>query len=297
MTTLRGDRIGILGAGAVGTALAVGLSDAGYNVTAIMSRNGARARSLASRVGGAIHTQQGGLLVDLADIAFVTVPDDAIASVAESVPWRAQTAAVHCSGGTPVSALDAATRLGAAIGGFHPLQTFPHGAKSPPSLDGVTFAIETRDIPLHNRLREMAAALGGRTIDIDEQSRALYHVSGVLASNFLTAIVGEAANLWSQFGYNHSQAMQALLPLIRGTVGNIEREGAAAALTGPIVRGDLGTVQAHLEQLRSTLPGVVPLYAALAQSAARLAIDAKRLDETRGAEILALLGGPSLTTG
>ena len=91
--------------------------------------------------------------------------------------------------------------------------------------------------------------------------------------------------------------MQALLPLIRGTVGNIEREGAAAALTGPIVRGDLGTVQTHLEQLRSTLPGVVPLYAALAQSAARLAIDAKRLDETRGAEILALLGGPSVTTG
>ena len=262
-----------------------------------MSRDGDRAKKLAARVGGAIHTQQGGLLVDLADIAFVTVPDDAIASVAESVPWRAQTAAVHCSGGTPVSALDAATRLGAAIGGFHPLQTFPHGAKSLPSLDGVTFAIETRDIPLHNRLREMAAALGGRAIDIDEQSRALYHVSGVLASNFLTAIVGEAANLWSQFGYNQSQAMQALLPLIRGTVGNIEREGAAAALTGPIVRGDLGTVQTHLEQLRSRLPDVVPLYAALAQSAARLAIDAKRLDETRGAEILALVGGPSVTTG
>ena len=102
------------------------------------------------------------------------------------------------------------------------------------------------------RWRRRLAAV---TIDIDEQSRALYHVSGVLASNFLTAIVGEAANLWSQFGYNHSQAMQALLPLIRGTVGNIERDGAAAALTGPIVRGDLGTVQTHLEQLRSTVAG------------------------------------------
>ena len=78
MTTLRGDRVGILGAGAVGTALAVGLADAGYNITAIMSRNAPRAKDLAGRVGGAIHTQQAGLLVDLADTVFLTVPDDVI---------------------------------------------------------------------------------------------------------------------------------------------------------------------------------------------------------------------------
>ena len=128
----------------------------------------------------------------------------------------------------------------------------------------------------------MAHALHGHAIDINEKSRALYHISGVLASNFVVAIIAEAASLWAQFGYNQSQALQALLPLIRGTVGNIQREGAAAALTGPIVRGDLGTVQAHLEQLRATLPSVVPLYAALAQTTAEFAVDSQRLDREKG---------------
>ena len=297
MTTIRGDRVGILGAGAVGTALAVGLADAGYNITAIMSRNAPRAKDLAGRVGGAIHTQQAGLLVDLADTVFLTVPDDVIGSVAESVPWRSGMAAVHCSGGTPVSVLECASGYGAVTGGFHPLYTFPQNSLRTTTLENVTFAIESQDPALHHQLRDMAHALHGHAIDINEKSRALYHISGVLASNYLVAIIAEAAGLWAQFGYNQSQALRALLPLIRGTVGNIERDGAAAALTGPIVRGDLGTVQAHLEQLQATLPGVVPLYAALAQATAKFAVDSQRLDGTRGAEILALVGEPSETTG
>ncbi len=297
MTTLRGDRVGILGAGAVGTALAVGLSDAGYNITAITSRDAERARSLAAHVGGAIHTRHAGLLVDVADIVFLTVPDDVIGSVAESVPWRSGMAAVHCSGGTPVSVLECAQGYDAMIGGFHPLYTFPPNPKRPATLENVTFAIESPSPALHHQLRDMAHALHGHAIDVNEKSRALYHISGVLASNYLVAIIAEAASIWAQFGYNQSQALQALLPLIRGTVGNIERDGAAAALTGPIVRGDLGTVQAHLEQLRATLPSVVPLYAALAQATAKFAVDAQRLDGTRGEEILALLGEPSETTG
>ena len=297
MTTLRGDRVGILGAGAVGTALAVGLSDAGYHVTAITSRDAERAKSLAAQIGGAMHTRHAGLLVDVADIVFLTVPDDVIGAVAESVPWRSGMAAVHCSGGTPVSVLECADGFGAMIGGFHPLQTFPPGARTPASLENVTFAIESHSPALHHQLRDMAHALHGHAIDINDKSRALYHISGVLASNYLVAIIAEAAGLWAQFGYNQSQALRALLPLIRGTVGNIEREGAAAALTGPIVRGDLGTVQAHLEQLQSTLPGVVPLYAALAQATTKFAVDAQRLDGTRGAEILAMVGEPSETIG
>ncbi len=297
MTTLRGDRVGILGAGAVGTALAVGLAEAGYNVTAITSRDAEQARSLAARIGGAMHTRHAGLLVDVADIVFLTVPDDVIGSVAESVPWRSGMAAVHCSGGTPVSVLECAGEYGAVIGGFHPLYTFPRNAKRPVTLENVTFAIESPSPALHHQLRDMAHALHGHAIDVNEKSRALYHISGVIASNYLVAIVAEAASIWAQFGYNQSQALQALLPLIRGTVGNIERDGAAAALTGPIVRGDLGTVQAHLEQLQATLPSVVPLYAALAQATANFAVDAQRLDGTRGAEILALVGESSETTG
>lgn len=297
MTTLRGDRVGILGAGAVGTALAVGLSEAGYNVTGITSRDAEQARSLAARIGGAMHTRHAGLLVDVADIVFLTVPDDVIGSVAESVPWRSGMAAVHCSGGTPVSVLERAGEYGAVIGGFHPLYTFPRNAKRPTTLENVTFAIESPSPALHHQLRDMAHALHGHAIDVNEKSRALYHISGVIASNYLVAIVAEAASIWAQFGYNQSQALQALLPLIRGTVGNIERDGAAAALTGPIVRGDLGTVQAHLEQLQATLPSVVPLYAALAQATAKFAVDAQRLDGTRGAEILALVGESSETTG
>ena len=178
MTTLRGDRVGILGAGAVGTALAVGLSEAGYNVTAITSRNTERARMLAGLIGGAIHTRHAGLLVDVADIVFLTVPDDVIGSVAESVPWRSGMAAVHCSGGTPVSVLECASGYGAVIGGFHPLYTFPPSATRPVTLENVTFAIESQDPALHHELRDMAHALHGHAIDINEKTRALYHISG-----------------------------------------------------------------------------------------------------------------------
>ena len=294
MTTLRGDRVGILGAGAVGTALALNLVEAGHNVTVVMSRDAGRASALARSARSAIHTRHAGLLVDVADIVFITVPDDAIKSVADLVPWRAGMAAVHCSGGTPVSALAAARDHGAVIGGFHPLQTFPPETP-PPSLDGVTFAIESQDAALRDRLHGMAEALGGSAIDIDAESRVLYHISGVMTSNYLITLLAEAAKVWSQFGYNHSQALRALLPLIHGTVGNVERDGAAAALTGPIVRGDVGTVTAHLAQLRARAPGVVPLYEALPRSTTQFAVETKRLSEARGADILALLDGPLMT--
>ena len=166
--------------------------------------------------------QQAGFVVDLADTVFLTVPDDVIGSVAEAcvARWhggrpllRAHTVSVEAPG------------YGAVTGGFHPLYTFPQDSLRTTTLENVTFAIESQDPALHHQLRDMAHALHGHAIDVNEKSRALYHISGVFASNYLIAIISEAAGLWAQFGYNQSQALRALLPLIRGTVGNIERDG------------------------------------------------------------------------
>ena len=292
MALLAGERIGIVGAGAVGSALASALAAGGYRVTALMSRTPANAQAAASRIPGATATTDAEKLAGLADVIFLTVPDDAIRTVAEGIPWRSGMAAAHCSGGVRIDALEAAEARGAVTGGFHPLQTFAGGGDAPPSLEGVAFAIESRDPELRALLFRLAASLGGAGIDIDDDARALYHISGVIASNYLVASIAEAAKLWSQFGYNHAQAMRALLPLVRGTVGNLERNGASYALTGPIVRGDVGTVAAHVAELRARMPSVLPLYGELARSTVRLAMENERLDQTKGAEILALVANP-----
>ena len=292
MAALRGERIGIVGAGAVGSALALALAAAGYSVTALMSRTPTRAQAIASRTPGAVVASDAEELAALADFVFLTVPDDTIGSVAESIPWRAGMAAAHCSGGVSLGALKPAETQGAIIGGFHPLQTFASDGESHPSLAGVTFAIESSEPNLRALLYRMAESLGGAGIDINDDSRALYHISGVIASNYLVALIAEAANLWSQFGYNHSQALRALLPLVNGTVRNLEREGAPHALTGPIVRGDVGTVATHVAELQVRMPDVLALYGELARSAVRLAMETQRLDQTKGAEILALVENP-----
>lgn len=252
-------RIGFVGAGIVGQTLARGLAEKGYPVAAVASRSHASAVALAGRLPGcrAVNTAQA--VAEEADLVFLTVPDDAIGTVAASVPWRSGMAAVHCSGAMSLDVLSAAAAKAAWVGTFHPLQTFADADEALRSLPGSTFAIEG-DGPLVSTLEEMAWALGGRPIRLPPGSKALYHASAVLACNYLVTLVQRATELWGAFGVAQEEALSALLPLLRGTVANLDRVGLPGALTGPIARGDVGTVQRHLEALAGTAPDLADLY-------------------------------------
>ena len=285
------EQVGIIGAGRVGSALAVAAAAAGWPVVAVASRQHARAEALAARLPGA-RPATAQEVADLADLVFLTVPDAAIAQVTRVVRWRAGQAVVHTSGAESLAPLAPARAAGALIGGLHPLQTFAGANEADPLrvFAGITCALEA-DAALLPRLEALVRALGARPVVLPAEARARYHAAAVLASNYVVTLLHLAAALWATFGVDERTALAALLPLTRRAVDNVAARGPAAALTGPIVRGDAATVAKHLGALAEACPTALAPYAALAEATLALAADAGLLSPEQVAAVRAVLAG------
>jgi predicted short-subunit dehydrogenase-like oxidoreductase (DUF2520 family) len=295
-------RIGVVGAGAVGTTLAWGLAACGYPVAAVMSRTPAAAGWLADQLPGCQVVLSSAEVAALAEMILLTVPDDALAEVAASIPWHSGQAAIHCSGATPARVLASAGELGALFGSFHPLLSIPRSR--PVSADealgrlaGCTFAIEA-PASLAATLEEMAHRLGARAILLRDQDRVPYHLAAVLTSNYIVTLISAATDLWAQFGVSREQALAALVPLLRSTLVNLEQLGLPQSLTGPIARGDVGTVRAHLDYLAGLKDApqeeavfLDEAYRALGVLSVPIAIDKGRVDREQAAMLKRLLAG------
>jgi predicted short-subunit dehydrogenase-like oxidoreductase (DUF2520 family) len=280
-------KIGFIGAGRAGTALAVALSRAGYDVATVADVDVEASKGLASLLPGCTSTTDNQIVADTADLVFLTVPDDRIADVAAELAWRPDQAVVHCSGAATLDILAPAAERGASIGSFHPLQSFADLDRALASIPGTTFAIEAEGSLLAT-LSTMAEALGGRWIELKPDQRMLYHAAAVFAGNYPVTLISLAARLWRELGFAEDEARRALLPLIRGAVENMEAGDLAAALTGPIARGDTGTVVAHLEALGLSAPDLVPVYCELGRLTIRMAVSAGKLNEKESAGMLSL---------
>ena len=282
--------VAIIGAGTLGTVLARELVRCGYPLAAIASRSRASAERLARAVQPhpqvCATSQQA---ADLADLIFVTTPDDAIESVAATVRWSSRHAVVHCSGALDTGVLDAARRAGGQAGGFHPMQTFSAGqAGQDAPLAGVTIGIEA-DGQMQETLAQLALAMGCPWVALRPQDKALYHLSGTLVSNYLVTLADASITLLQRTGLSREQARAALLPLMEGTVRGIAALGTPAALTGPIARGDAGTIERHLAALRRHAPELLPMYRALGERTVPLALAKRSLDSDAAAVIQRLL--------
>jgi predicted short-subunit dehydrogenase-like oxidoreductase (DUF2520 family) len=281
-------KLGIIGAGTVGTALAVRLSRKGYRIAAVASRSLSSARRLVQAVGsGQVYdTPQG--VAENASFIFLTTPDDAIPAIVNQVRWHRGQCVVHCSGADSLDVLEPARIVGAHVGSFHPLQTFASIQKAIDNLPGSTFALEAEG-PLLNTLKEMAGALEGRWIKLEAGDKAAYHAAAVMTCNYLVTLVKLATDLWDSFGVPRQQAIQALLPLLKGTLNNIENLSVPQALTGPIARGDVGTVQIHLNTLKDNAPSILPAYCELGLQTIPLAIAKGKLGQDQAKELEELL--------
>lgn len=254
--------IALIGAGRVGSTLARALHTTGYSVNSIWSRTPAHASVLAEQV----HAR----LVDLntapgtADLTLLAVADDSLATLvqdlADAGAWRAGQMVVHCSGVLPVAVLAPAATYGALTGGLHPLAAIADRDQALPP--GMTFAVEAEE-PLRAILHRMARDLGGRTFNLQGNARGLYHAAAVLASNYTVVLAALAADLLERAGIDPDAALPALMPLIESTMANLSSAGLPAALTGPLVRGDAGTVIRHLAALDRVTPGIAQVYRAL----------------------------------
>lgn len=263
--------LSFVGAGRLGTALSVALDGAGYRVVAVASRSERSAAALAERLPAAtVYTLDG--LPARADVVFLTVPDGAIERVAETLPWRDGQAVVHTSGAHDLSVLGGATRHGALAGCLHPLQSFPGeaGEAGEPGerFREITCGVEAAE-PLGGLLEAMASDLGARSVRLEGVDRAAYHASAVLASNDIVALAAAAGRAWEIAGLAPGDAGAALAPLMRGAVENVARLPLEQALTGPLARGDVETVERHLAALGAD-PELLALYRALGAELLRL---------------------------
>ncbi|GAI15725.1 unnamed protein product, partial [marine sediment metagenome] len=211
-----------IGAGTVGTALSVRLSSKGYRVIAVSSRSQTSAQNLARRVSGCLALNNNQDVADAAELIFITTPDDAIASVASEIQWHRGQSVVHCSGADSTDTLEPAKKLGAQVGAFHPLQTFAGVKQAIENIPGSTFAVEAEE-PLLSTLKDMATALGGNWIELKASDKVIYHASAVIACNYMVTLVKLATDLWQSFAIPPHQATQALMPLLRGTLNNIDK--------------------------------------------------------------------------
>lgn len=274
--------IAVIGLGRVGTVLARALHENGYTIKAVSSRDPHKARALAAQLGAVAAPPAAA--AESADLTILAVSDDAIeavtASLAAAGAWQAGKFVVHVSGASPAGALHAAAEHGAIVGSFHPFAAIASAdSRLPP---GLTFGVEAPP-PLHEMLWQMAVALGGQPLALAPGDKTLYHAAAVIASNYTVTLTALAASLLHHLGAGGDQALHALLPLMRTTLDNLERQGLPAALTGPLVRGDVGTVQRHLLALDAAEPLAGELYRCLAHGTLPLAQARGLSDKAAGA--------------
>ncbi len=281
MTTL-----GFIGAGTVGTALALRLSSEGYPVVAVSSRSHNSAKSLALAVKGCTCNANQGV-ADAAQLVFITTPDDTIASVASEVKWHSGQSVVHCSGADSTGILEPAKISGARVGAFHPLQTFANVRQAIANMPGSTFALEA-EAPLLDTLKGMATALDGNWIELKAGDKVLYHAAAVIACNYMVTLVKLATDLWQTFNISSPQATRSLLPLLRGTINNIDEIGIPQCLTGPIARGDTGTVKKHLNALEKAAPAILSTYRELGLQTIPVALSKGSISQQQATEMKAI---------
>lgn len=270
-------KVGIIGAGTVGTALAKRLSEKGCHIAAVASRSFSSAERLAGFVCGtkAVTTPQE--VADECDTVFVTTPDGAIPLVVSALAWRPGQEVLHCSGADSLQPLETARRAGAMVGAFHPLQTFAGVQQALDNLAGSTFAIEAEE-PLLSRLKQMAEDLAGRWVVLRSEDRVLYHAAAVMACNYVVTLVKLATDLWASFGISEAEATRALLPLLKGTLNNVGSVGLPNCLTGPIARGDDGTVRKHLDAIGEKAPQLLSTYRELGLQTIPISIAKGKVD-------------------
>lgn len=284
-----GFRIGVIGAGRVGAVLAAAFRAAGHEVVAAAGESDASRR----RVGDLLPGVEVAKPTDVArasDLLLLTVPDDMLANVvrvlSDSGAIRTGQVVVHTSGRHGLAVLGAAREVGARTIAMHPAMTFTGTEVDLPRLSGCVFGV-TADDADRGLTESLVADLGGRPMWVPEERRTLYHAGLAHGANHLVTLVAEAMEVLSAAGAADPAA--TLRPLLTAALDNALEDGDAA-LTGPIVRGDVETVRAHLADLAVNAPQTLPSYLALARATLGRAVTDGRLLPIRASKMLQVLG-------
>jgi predicted short-subunit dehydrogenase-like oxidoreductase (DUF2520 family) len=281
-------RVGVVGAGRVGAVLGAALSAAGHEVVAAAGESDASQRRIAELLPGVSRDKPTAVARD-SDLLLLAVPDDMLANVvrmlADSGALHEGQHVVHTSGRHGLAVLEPARRVGARVAAMHPAMTFTGTAVDLDRLAGTVFGL-TAEVPDRAFVESLVADLGGTPMWVPEEMRTLYHAGLAHGANHLVTLVTEAMEILSAAGA--ADPAGTLRPLLTAALDNALAQGDAA-LTGPIVRGDLGTVRAHLEDITANAPQTLGSYVALGRATLDRAVTDGRVVPIRAARIRDLL--------
>lgn len=289
--------IAIVGCGRVGTALAKFLSEAGYGISGLASKSFSSVKRLADLTGTGRFTTIPWEITKKADIVFLTTPDseisDTCSNIAFNEGFKRDSVVLHCSGALPSTILSSAKSCGAFIGSMHPMQSFALNEGNESPFHGIIFAVEGDAQALHIAVK-IAVDLGADCISINTEDKTLYHAAAVVASNYLVTLLSLAFRLIEHAGISGSDTWKVLKPLIEGTLSNIEKAGIPAALTGPVARGDIETVERHIKAIGEKSPELLDLYNTLGFYTIDIA-ESKGTLSKKSADILKKISNSSAT--
>lgn len=290
---LHREKVAIIGLGRAGTAIGYLLREAGYPIVAVTGRSHSSLQDRIRYTGGKAFTaKENALAASLATCIFITTPDDCIAPVcgeiAEQEGFQPGDKVIHMSGAGGLDLLEPARRAGALTACIHPIQSFADIETAIRNIPMSTFGI-TADEDLRAWSAELVRELGGIPFPVPEAIKPLYHAAACMASNYLTALIHMVEETYLSLGLSREDTIRAFWPLVTGTLKNIEVKGSIEALTGPISRGDVGTIQQHIDVLREKLPAYLPAYCTMGRLTLDLAIKKTTLSPEKAAIIKEIL--------
>ncbi len=283
--------VGVVGAGRVGAVLGAALHQAGHRVVAVSGVSDAsRERARALLPGIPVRPVED--VVDRAELLLLTVPDDAlptlVAGLTATGAWRAGQLVVHTSGRYGTAVLAPALPSHVLTLALHPVMTFTGTAMDLSRLVDCCFGV-TAPEPLRAVAEALVVEMGAEPVWVDERSRARYHAGLAHGANHLVTLVAQVLQILGSAGVEEPRRLVG--PLLGAALDNALRLGDAA-LTGPVARGDAGTVGAHLRELSDETPDVLPTYLALARATAERALASGRLRADAAEALLDILAEP-----
>ncbi len=257
------DKVTIIGVGRLGSALIKALHKTHYTIVGLIDHNLTRAEQIAAYVNAEMFSDTIFNLLD-AGIIFISVPDDEIASVVSDLKIhferkRFSKFVFHTSGVLTSDVFDPLRKYGVAGASFHPIQTFAGEVDDWKKFRNIYFGVEG-DPTAIEKASQMIRDLKSHKIIIPKKFRSLYHLDCTIASNYMVSLMVPVVDLFEEMNFSEQETLKILFPLLSTTLSNLRSNGIEGALTGPISRGDIGTIKKHLEILSDKFPAYKSMY-------------------------------------
>jgi predicted short-subunit dehydrogenase-like oxidoreductase (DUF2520 family) len=285
-------KFAIFGLGMVGTAIGHLLKKAGYEIATVFDKSPSALKRAKLYTGGSVFRTPHEAL-QKADFILITTPDDIISSVCREIalsPAIKGKFVFHMSGAGGLDLLEAAKKAGAVVASIHPLQSFSSIDQAIQNIPGSYFGI-TADKKAEMLAKKIIHDIGGFPLLISAAQKPLYHAAACVASNYLVSLMSVVESIYRAIGLTEKEAKKAYLPLVYGSLKNIELSGSITALTGPIARGDFGTVRKHIAAISDNLPQYASLYSSLGLLTVKIAQQKGTLNTRQAKKINDLLKG------